>query len=60
MRQQTRRLFLKEVGAMASTALAFPAIVPARVWGQDAPSNRITVGCIGMGGRGAKPTFVPF
>jgi predicted dehydrogenase len=43
-----RRYFLKSV---AGTALlgAFPAIVPARVLGQNAPSNRITLGLIGMG-----------
>lgn len=38
----SRRTLLK-------TALAFPAIVPARVLGQNAPSNRINVGAIGIG-----------
>jgi len=46
--QQTRRSFLKYAGAMA----AFPTIIPAGVLGEDAPSKRITLGCIGMGGQG--------
>ncbi|MDB5672108.1 MAG: Gfo/Idh/MocA family oxidoreductase [Alphaproteobacteria bacterium] len=32
-----------------SAALAFPAIVPSRVLGANAPSNRINVGAIGVG-----------
>jgi predicted dehydrogenase len=45
---QTRRDFLKlSVGAAA--AVGFPTIVPARVFGQTAPSNRINVGAIGVG-----------
>ncbi len=43
-----RRSFLK----MAGTAAALPAIVPARVLGQDAPSNKILMGAIGVGGMG--------
>lgn len=31
------------------TAAAFPAIVPASVFGQNAPSNRINIGAIGVG-----------
>ena len=45
----TRRRFL---GATA-TAIAAPAIVPSSVFGADAPSNRITVGSIGVGSRGS-------
>ncbi len=49
----TRRRFLEAAGAVvaAGTGLAggFPAIVPATVFGQRAPSNRITVGAIGTG-----------
>jgi predicted dehydrogenase len=45
---QTRRDFLKlSVGAAA--AIGFPTIVPASVFGQTAPSNRINVGAIGVG-----------
>ena len=35
--------------AAASLASGFPSIVPASVFGANAPSNRINVGAIGMG-----------
>lgn len=35
--------------AVAGAAAGFPAIVPASVFGQNAPSNRINVGAIGTG-----------
>jgi len=47
----TRRQFLRG----AALAVAAPYIVPASVFGAEgktAPSNRITMGCIGLGGRG--------
>ena len=44
----TRRKFLKRTAA-AGAAFAMPAIVPASVFGANAPSNRITVGMIGLG-----------
>ncbi len=52
----TRRQALKG-GAVAATAAAFgfPSIVPSRALGKDgavAPSNRIVMGCIGLGGQG--------
>ena len=40
-----RRTFLKT----AAMAVAAPTIVPSTVFGQNAPSNRITLGCIGTG-----------
>ncbi len=44
----TRRAFLKtSLGAVA--AAGFPTIVPASVFGQTSPSNRINVGAIGTG-----------
>ena len=43
-----RRDFLKGAAA-AGAALALPTIVPSTVFGQNTPSNRITVGLIGMG-----------
>lgn len=46
-----RRAFLKRAGG-AAAGLGFPAIVPARVFGAAAPSNRIAVGMIGVGGHG--------
>ena len=48
-RDLSRREFL--VGATGA-ALAFPVIVPSSVFGADAPSNRVTFGCIGVGGQG--------
>ncbi|MBN2310289.1 MAG: Gfo/Idh/MocA family oxidoreductase [Candidatus Hydrogenedentes bacterium] len=51
----TRRGFLKRTAAMAAGAVGFPYIVPASALGADghvAPSNRLVMGCIGMGGMG--------
>ena len=50
----TRRHFLKR-GAVAATALALPYYIPATALGHDgavAPSERIALGAIGIGGRG--------
>lgn len=46
----SRRDFVKS--AAAATALASPYFVPASVFGAAAPSNRINVGCIGVGNQG--------
>ncbi|HUW61976.1 MAG TPA: Gfo/Idh/MocA family oxidoreductase [Candidatus Bathyarchaeia archaeon] len=49
-----RRQFLKN-SAMAGAALALPSIVPGSALGADdavAPSNKITLGCIGVGSMG--------
>jgi predicted dehydrogenase len=48
----TRRDFLKGSAIAAGAAIAWPAIVPSSVFGANAPSNRITMGCIGTGGQG--------
>lgn len=48
----SRRRFLRTNFAAALAASAFPSIVPSSVFGADAPSNRITVGCIGTGPQG--------
>lgn len=45
----TRRQFLKSSTAAACAALCGPVVLPAGVFGADAPSNRITIGMIGMG-----------
>jgi len=50
-RMISRRRFLQQSGAVAG-AVAVPMIVPASVFGADAPSERITVGCIGTGRMG--------
>lgn len=49
-----RRDFLKKTTGVAAGALAFPYVVPASVLGAGgvAPSERITMGCIGVGARG--------
>ncbi|WP_343847826.1 Gfo/Idh/MocA family oxidoreductase [Algoriphagus jejuensis] len=43
-----RRDFMKTT-ALATAAFGFPTIVPASVFGKNAPSNRITIGQIGCG-----------
>jgi len=48
----SRRDFLKSSVVASGAAIALPAIVPSSVFGADAPSNRITMGCIGTGGQG--------
>jgi predicted dehydrogenase len=50
-----RRSFLKRTAGAAAGMAAFPYIVPASALGRDgavAPSNRVTIGCIGLGGMG--------
>ena len=49
--KMTRRQMLGTLGA-TGVALGFPAIVPSSVFGANAPSNRITVGMIGVGRQG--------
>jgi myo-inositol 2-dehydrogenase/D-chiro-inositol 1-dehydrogenase len=48
----TRRQFLKG-SAVAATGVLVPTIVPASVFGADAPSNRITIGFVGVGRMGS-------
>ncbi|MHC4527838.1 MAG: Gfo/Idh/MocA family protein [Planctomycetota bacterium] len=51
----TRRNFLKRVSATAIGVIGFPYVVSSSALGKAgsvAPSNRITLGCIGVGGRG--------
>jgi len=51
----TRRSFLRRSAATIAV-LGFPSIVPSSALGADgrpAPSNRITMGCIGVGGMGS-------
>jgi predicted dehydrogenase len=48
----TRRQFLEHTLAGAGTVILAPAIVPSSVLGADSPSERITVGCIGVGRMG--------
>ncbi len=46
-----RRLFIENT-SLAVVGIGFPTIVPASVFGKNAPSNRITVGMIGTGRQG--------
>lgn len=50
-----RRQFLKGAAGVAGAAVAFPYVVPSSALGFDgtlAPSNRVTMGFIGVGGMG--------
>jgi hypothetical protein len=47
--QVSRRQFLRSSLAGAAGAVVLPTIVPASVFGQDAPSNKIQIGQIGCG-----------
>lgn len=51
MNRITRRQFLQRTSA-AGAALAFPNFIPARLLGANAPSKRVNVGHIGVGGQG--------
>ncbi len=51
----TRRSFLKRTAALSAGAAAFPMIVPSSALGlgdSTAPSNRLVMGCIGVGSQG--------
>jgi len=48
----SRREFLKRSAAAASVVFGGPTVVPASVFGANAPSNRIVVGFIGVGRMG--------
>ena len=54
-RSQTRRQFVKKLSGAAATTIIAPAIIPASAFGRSttAPSDRITLGHIGVGGRGS-------
>jgi len=50
-----RRQFLKRSAGVTVAGLGFPYIVPSTVWGSSnavLPSEKLTVGCVGMGGQG--------
>lgn len=54
-----RREFIRSAG-IAATAGLFPTIIPARVLGAEAPSKKITLGFIGMGGQGMGMNLATF
>lgn len=47
-----RRSFLRGAAGAACAGVAMPSIVPASVFGTQAPSNRIVMGAIGVGSQG--------
>ena len=52
----SRRTFLRQSSSVAAVALAVPNLVPAQVLGRDGlvpPSERVTMGFIGVGGQGS-------
>ncbi len=56
MTKITRRDFVRRSGAIASAALAAPLFIPGSALGRanrPAPSERITMGCIGVGNQGS-------
>lgn len=55
----SRRGFLSS-GLLAAAAASAPAILPSRLFGQDAPSKKITLGFIGMGGHGVGRNLTSF
>ncbi len=51
----TRRDLLRRTGAAAAGVIGFPYVVSSSVLGKDgavAPSERVTIGCVGVGPRG--------
>lgn len=51
-RSVSRRKFLKTTALATGALTCFPTIIPAAVLGLNAPSKRITLGAIGVGGQG--------
>jgi len=52
----TRRRFLQRSAAVTAAAMVAPSILPSTAFGQNAPSQRINLGLIGVGGRGSALT----
>ncbi len=52
-RPMNRRQFLKGSAVAAGAAIALPTIVTSSIFGAAAPSERITIGCIGVGNMGS-------
>ncbi|MFH0989988.1 MAG: Gfo/Idh/MocA family oxidoreductase [bacterium] len=53
--KKTRRDFLKKASALTLGAVGFPMIIPSSALGRSGaipPSDRIAIGCIGVGGMG--------
>ena len=50
--QITRRRFIKTSVTASAVSFAAPYLVPSSIFGADAPSERINIGCIGVGRMG--------
>lgn len=62
-RRVSRRQFLKRSAGVTAAGLAFPCIVPSTVLGRSnaiLPSEKLTVGCVGMGGQGVSDLPLKF
>ena len=54
-KKMNRRQFVKTAGVAVAATVGFPTLIPVNVFaqkGKNAPNNKITIGCIGMGGMG--------
>ena len=49
----SRRNFLRLSAGAAASSL-FPAVLPSSLLGKEAPSERISIGCIGVGNHGVR------
>lgn len=47
-----RELLKRTVITAGAAAIGFPTVLPSSVFGKNRPSNRIAIGCIGLGGMG--------
>jgi len=57
---KNRRNFIKTSGLFAAGTLAIPSIIKASAIGKNPPSDRITVGMIGMGRQAYHPNLTQF
>jgi len=53
MNNISRRHFLRAASAAASSAMLLPTLVPSSVLGANAPSRRVALGHVGVGGQGS-------
>lgn len=57
---KTRRSFLKQIGAATGVSFVSPTILSENVYGKPAPSDRFTLGFIGMGSQGVQANLRAF
>ena len=49
--KSNRRSFLKKAGVLGVSAYAIPQFIPSKVFGAEAPSSKLNIACIGLGGQ---------